>query len=129
MYQSKTSKDVIFMNTINNVTSNIDQYLTSKKTDDIQKFEEFSKKLDNIKDDRKRLEEVAKQFESIVINMMMKSMRKTVQKGKLIHGGMGEDIFEGMLDEQYSKNISESSGFGLARILVDQLDKEAKPSK
>ncbi|MCK5684879.1 rod-binding protein [bacterium] len=117
------------MQTVDNITSNFNKYLASKKTDDIQNLEKFSEKLDSLTDERKRLEEVAKQFEAIVINMMMKAMRKTVQKGKLIDGGMGEDIFEGMLDEQYSKSISENSGFGLARILVDQLDKETKPSK
>lgn len=117
------------MQKISNLDSNFDKYLISKNKDDISKLENFSKKIDGINNERKKLEEVARQFEAIVINMMMKAMRNTVQKGKLIHGGMGEDIFEGMLDEQYSKSISESSGFGLARILVEQLDKEAKPGQ
>ena len=68
-----------------------------------------------------RLEEACKEFESLFINLVMKQMRKTVTKSGLIDGGMGEEIFTGMMDEEIAKQIASRQGLGLRGALIEQL--------
>lgn len=69
------------------------------------------------------LETVSRQFESLLLNMMIKEMRATVPESGLLPASMSTDIFTSMLDEQYADRMSESGGIGLQRMLVDQLEK------
>jgi Rod binding domain-containing protein len=63
-----------------------------------------------------------KDFESIFTKMMLKEMRKTVDKtDAIISGGFAEDIYQDMLDDQYSKTMSNAGNFGLAEMLYKQL--------
>ena len=49
-------------------------------------------------------------------------MRKTVGEGGLLNKGNGEEIFEGMLDEEWSKKLAGKSGpGGLSEMLYRQL--------
>lgn len=64
---------------------------------------------------------VAKEFESLFVGMMLKSMRETAGKDKLTGGGHGEDIYRSLLDQEYAKAISERGGVGLAAMLERQL--------
>ena len=50
-----------------------------------------------------QLKETCHEFESLLLEQMLKSMRKTVNKTGLIKGGMAEDIFEDMLYEKYAE--------------------------
>jgi Rod binding domain-containing protein len=69
----------------------------------------------------KRLEDACAEFESLFINLVMKQMRKTVTKSGLIDGGMGEEIFTGMMDEEIAKQMSFRQGLGLRGALIEQL--------
>jgi Rod binding domain-containing protein len=75
--------------------------------------------------------ELSRELESVFINQMLKSMRKTVDKTDMMNGGTGEDIFTEMLDMEYSKSMSNTSGFGLAEQIYRQLSNsdDAKVSK
>ncbi len=73
--------------------------------------------------DKKKLKEVCYQFESIFINMMLKEMRKTVNKYRLIPRSMAEDIFEDMLYQEYALKMAKSDKFGLAKQIYEQLSK------
>ena len=68
---------------------------------------------------------VAKDFESLFIGMMVKSMRETVGKDKLTNGGHGEEIYSSLLDQEYAKAMTESGGVGLTAMLEKQLVKPA----
>ncbi len=62
------------------------------------------------------------EFESIFVKMMLKEMRKTVDKtDSLISGGFAEDIYRDMLDDEYSKTMAKTAHFGLADLLYRQL--------
>jgi flagellar protein FlgJ len=61
------------------------------------------------------------EFESIFVNMMLKEMRKTVDKSGLMDGGQAEDIFQDMLYDEYAKDMTRSAGFGLADQVYLQL--------
>ncbi len=66
------------------------------------------------------LSKVASQFESIFLNMVLKSMRQA----KLADGIMDSDqskFFQDMYDQQLAVHLSASPGIGLADLIVKQL--------
>lgn len=86
--------------------------------------EETIEKIDKNKEfEKKHLREVSEDFEALMINQMLKEMRKTVNKSDLINGGMAEQIFEDMLYDEYSKEFSKTKTFGLSDIIYNQLEK------
>jgi len=48
-------------------------------------------------------------------------MRKTVNRSGLINRGMGEDIFEDMLYDEYAKKMVKTANLGISRLLYNQL--------
>ena len=72
-------------------------------------------------DKKSALYEQCAEFESIFAKMMLKEMRKTVEKSGLVDGGWAEDIFQDMLDDEYSKTMAKTASFGLADQLYRQL--------
>jgi flagellar protein FlgJ len=71
---------------------------------------------------------VAKEFETMFVGMMLKSMRETTGKDKLTNGGHGEEIYRSLLDQEYAKALTEHGGVGLATMLERQLVKPAYDS-
>jgi len=65
-----------------------------------------------------------REFESVLINSMLQSMRNTVEKSDLFSGGKAEEIYTSMLDEQYSLMISKNSSTGLAEELYRQVARD-----
>jgi len=67
------------------------------------------------------IKEVAEQFESIFVGMMLKSMRAA----KLTEGGLMDNdqskMFQDMYDQQLSLELSGDSGIGLADVIAKQL--------
>ncbi len=61
------------------------------------------------------------EFESLFVNMMLKEMRKTVDKAGLLDGGQAEDIFQDMLYDEYAKDMTKAAGFGLSDQVYLQL--------
>ena len=69
---------------------------------------------------------VAKQFEGIFMNMMLKSMREaSPQDGEF--DSEQTRSFTAMLDQQLTQNLS-SKGLGLAEVLARQLSSQSAPS-
>lgn len=72
--------------------------------------------------DRKgELYKQCQEFEAIFVKMMLSEMQKTVEKSGLVDGGFGEEIFSGMLTDEYSKTMAQNANFGLADSLYRQL--------
>lgn len=72
------------------------------------------------KESPEALKEVAKQFESIFLNNVLKSMRQA----KLADGAMDNDqskFYSDMYDQQLAVHLSGSPGVGLADLIVKQL--------
>lgn len=72
------------------------------------------------KESPEALKEVAKQFESIFLNNVLKSMRAA----KLADGAMDSDqskFYNDMYDQQLAVHLSGSPGVGLADLIVKQL--------
>lgn len=64
--------------------------------------------------------EVAKEFEAIFVQMMLKSMREASPEGGLFDSDQME-AYQGMFDKQLSINIASGSGIGLAEVIERQL--------
>ncbi len=68
------------------------------------------------------LYQACRDFEALFIKQMLDVMRKTVHKeDDMLGGGLGQDVFEGMLYDQYAKKMAETAGFGLADTLYRQI--------
>ncbi len=67
------------------------------------------------------IKEVAKQFEAVFINMVMKSMRAATPQDGVFDNDQSR-TFTAMLDQQLSSNLS-NKGLGLADVLARQLSK------
>lgn len=72
--------------------------------------------------------EVGKGFESIFIQKMIEQMRKSSESiagngNSVIPKGNGEKIFQGLLDAEYAKVMSEAGGIGIAQMVVESLKK------
>ncbi|MFT6624093.1 MAG: flagellar protein FlgJ [Cycloclasticus sp.] len=71
------------------------------------------------------LSEVARQFETIFLKMMLKSMRDTVPESDLINNEKTR-FYQSMYDDQISLDLSKRGNLGLADMIVQQLGGEAK---
>ncbi len=71
----------------------------------------------------KQLKEVSYQFESIFINMMLKEMRKNLNKFRLIPENPAENIFQDMLYQEYALKLAKSEQLGFAKIIYENLSK------
>jgi len=70
------------------------------------------------------LENASKQFESLLLNFMIREMRATVPESTLFPPSMAEDIFKGMLDEQIAGEMAQNGGIGISRMIFNQLKGE-----
>lgn len=67
------------------------------------------------------LKEAAEEFEALFLNQMLKTMRESVEKSELFHGGKGEELYTSMLDAELSRSMAKAGGIGLGEALLRQL--------
>ncbi|HOP28365.1 MAG TPA: rod-binding protein [Spirochaetota bacterium] len=72
---------------------------------------------------QKKLWDTCVEAESLFVNKMLKEMRKGVEKGEWLHGGFAEEIFEDMLYDEYSLQVSKNSNLGMAKMLYNELSR------
>jgi len=68
--------------------------------------------------------DVAQQVESLFLNIMLKEMRKTVNRSGLL-GSDTMETYEQMFDQQIALAMSKAGGIGLAPFIEQQLTKLA----
>ena len=77
----------------------------------------------SLDDKNQALEKIAQQFESIMMRMMMKSMRSANQvfaEGNFL-SSHASDTYREMLDDQLALSLSQGKGMGIAEVMVRQL--------
>jgi flagellar protein FlgJ len=96
------------------------QYLQKTESD---KTDNFARALEDAtkQKDKDRLKESCQQLESVFLNQIMQAMRATIPKSDLLGNDFSDDVFQSMLDDEYSKSISKTDSLGLADILYKQL--------
>lgn len=65
--------------------------------------------------------ETAKDFESQFLSTMTQSMFDGVKADSLFGGGQGEDMFRSMLVGQYSKEMTNAGGIGIADRIYSEI--------
>ena len=71
--------------------------------------------------DRDDLLAACQDFEAIFWHQIMRQMRRSIPKSGLLDGGMGEEIFQDFLDEEYSRLLARQGDGSLATLLYEQL--------
>ncbi|WCL48080.1 rod-binding protein [Leptospira sp. GIMC2001] len=78
---------------------------------------------------RRKLFDASVEFESMFVKMMLKEMKSSVSKTKMIHGGYAEEIFEDMLTDEQAKSMSKNNSIGLAEQIYSSLSVSLPPLK
>lgn len=73
------------------------------------------------------LREAARQFESLLAQMMIRSMREASLGEGLLDSEQG-DLYQDMLDQQLSAELARGRGLGLADVLIRQLSGVGSPA-
>ncbi|MBI2921923.1 MAG: rod-binding protein [Planctomycetes bacterium] len=68
---------------------------------------------------RAELHEQAVAFEGMFLGILMRTMRKGMPQSERFHGGRGEEIFGGMMDQEMSLAMAQKGGLGIARMVED----------
>jgi len=76
------------------------------------------------KDPQGALKDAAREFETLFLDMMMKSMR-TAAGGHSMLDNEGSRVFTGLLDHEFSRKLADQGGLGLANLLLKQLSQLA----
>ena len=72
------------------------------------------------------IKQVADQFETLFVNMMMQSMRKTIPNGGLFNQSAMQ-LFTSMFDQQIAQQTA-GKGLGLANVIAKQLNNQTHSS-
>ncbi len=68
-----------------------------------------------------RLREAAREFEGLLLEQMVKEMRKAVPKSGLLGDEPGQELFEEMLDGEFVRLMTRKGGIGIADYLTRSL--------
>ena len=66
------------------------------------------------------------QFEELMLGILYKSMKATIQRSELVPEAPGRDIYEQWQDDALMKKIAERGTFGLADMMYRQLSQRMK---
>lgn len=104
--------------------------LFNKETGETKSFKElFNEKLDKngkvitskLDSDEKKLFSACEEMESLLWKQVLNSMKKTINKYKLLDGGQAEEIFSDFLYDEYASMMSKNAGTGISTELYKQL--------
>jgi len=70
-----------------------------------------------------KLRQACADFESIFVNYVLRSARKTLPQQGLFHDTREARIYESMMDEQMARCVAGGRGLGLGELLYEQLEK------
>jgi Rod binding domain-containing protein len=57
---------------------------------------------------------------------LMKAMRESTMKGPFGHGGRGEEVFGGQLDQMLAQEMGKATRFDLKEVIYRQLSRQSK---
>lgn len=65
--------------------------------------------------------EVAKEFEAVFLSEMFKPMFKGIKPDPMFGGGKGEEVFQGLMVQEYGKIVAQRGGVGLADFVKAEI--------
>ena len=70
----------------------------------------------------KALDKVCKEFETLFVHQLLKTMNESVPEG-VLEEGPAEDIYKDMFNQELAKSIGQSGALGIADILKKHIQK------
>ncbi len=81
---------------------------------------------ESVKPEDEQMQEAAQEFEAVFLFQMLKQIRDSIHKEEgLMNGKMGEEMFTGILDEEYAKIMAKSNSTGLSDVIYRQMSRIA----
>ncbi len=71
--------------------------------------------------DKAALKEACAQFESLLMQYLLKGMRRTVAETSFLKGGFGEKVWRDMFDQALAEEAGRAGGIGLGEMIYRQL--------
>lgn len=68
---------------------------------------------------REEAEKAAQDFETLFVDMMVKSMRQTAKPEEVSNA---QDVYQGMLDSEYSKAMTAANNFGIREKIIEWME-------
>jgi peptidoglycan hydrolase FlgJ len=72
----------------------------------------------------KELRKACRDFESLLVNQLLSKMRETITKTDLFGSREKEEMFQGMLDQETSKQIAQTGAFGIGDAIYAQFSRK-----
>ena len=73
--------------------------------------------------DLAKIEQAAQEFEAVFVSEMMKPMFEGISSEGMFGGGKGEEVFQGILIQEYGKIMSQTGSIGLADSVKEEMIK------
>ncbi len=73
------------------------------------------------KTDVDRLLKISANFEAIFVEKLLKSMRQSSDDNSLFGDGLGAQTYQSMFDSKLSQKIAQDGGFGVGKLLFNEL--------
>lgn len=70
-----------------------------------------------------KLRKACGDFEALFMARIFKMMRQTVTKSDFLGGGLNQDLFLSLFDEELSRSLAKKGGLGVGRMLYQHLTK------
>ena len=98
--------------------------ITLSGTIDLKKSPISSDTMKDVKDEK--LRKACADFEAIIIQQMLRTMRKSVPKSELLETSYAEEIYQSMHDDELAKGLAHGRGVGLGELLFRQISGQVR---
>ncbi len=71
----------------------------------------------------KKLRKACHDFEALMLKQLLTTMRKSVPKDGILHGGYASDMYQSMQDDALAQEMAKGRGMGLGDSLYRQLSR------
>lgn len=92
----------------------------------LAKAESSKNILKNNPESAYELEKATKNFEAVLLNMVLKAMWNTIPESGLFEKNNATQIYEGLTQSSLAEEMANNGGMGIAKVLYQQLSREKK---
>ncbi len=71
--------------------------------------------------DLAKIEDAAKEFEAVFVAEMMKPMFEGISTDGMFGGGKGEEVFRGMMIQEFGKILAQTGSIGIADSVKEEM--------
>jgi len=79
--------------------------------------------------DRAAIKKTADDLEQVFLSQMLGHMFSGIKSDAMFGGGHGEEMFQSMMTDEYSKQVVKRGGLGLSQHIMDTLIAEQEKSR